>query len=445
MRCADLAKSPSILDRFAVDLRSLGLIGEESNAKLLFLALVSRFFKNPISVAVKGPSSGGKSFLVETVLNFFPNSAFYALTAMSEHALAYSNEPLRHRFLIIYEASGMESDLQSYLIRTLLSEGRIRYETVEKTAEGLQPKLIEREGPTGLLVTTTAVRLHPENETRLLSLTVTDTTEQTQGILRAIADEATNGDIDGDNLPENKWHDLQTVLKAGEHRVVIPYAAQLIELIPPVAVRLRRDGKQIINLIRAHALLHQYTRTRDKKGQIIANIEDYRAIYDLVALLVAAGVERTVPDSVRQAVDAVQVCLNEGAAEVSNATLAKKLGLDPGATSRRVRQAKHRGFIKNLEDKKGKPARLVLGDPMPDDLDVLPKPDTLEGVLQCCSVVGGDTSPLPHDQWDDHASTGDIDVKDFEDWEERAAILEYDAGMERNEAEQRARRMVFDK
>ena len=109
------------------------------------------------------------------------------------------------------------------------------------------------------------------------------------------------------------------------------------------------------------------------------------------ALLVAVGVERTVPDSVRQAVDAVQVCLNEGAAEVSNATLAKKLGLDPGATSRRVRQAKHRGFIKNLEDKKGKPARLVLGDPMPDDLDVLPKPDTLEGVLHCCSVVGGDT------------------------------------------------------
>ena len=161
VRCADLAKSPSILDRFAVDLRSLGLIGEESNAKLLFLALVSRFFKNPISVAVKGPSSGGKSFLVETVLSFFPSSAFYALTAMSERALAYSNEPLRHRFLIIYEASGMESDLQSYLIRTLLSEGRIRYETVEKTAEGLQSKFIEREGPTGLLVTTTAVQLHP--------------------------------------------------------------------------------------------------------------------------------------------------------------------------------------------------------------------------------------------------------------------------------------------
>ena len=34
-----------------------------------------------------------------------------------------------------------------------------------------------------------------------------------------------------------------------------------------------------------------------------------------------------------------------------------------------------------------------------------------------------------------------LDVKDYEDWEERAAILEYDGGLERNEAEQRARIM----
>ena len=437
-RCSDLAKDQNILDRFETDLRTLGLIGEEANAKLLFLAVVSRFFKTPISIAVKGPSSGGKSFLVETVLSFFPGSAFYALTAMSEHALAYSNEPLRHLFLIIYEANAMESDLQSYLMRTLLSEGHIRYETVEKTAEGIQPRLIEREGPTGLLVTTTAVRLHPENETRLLSLTVTDTSKQTRGILRAIAEGAVNGDIDCDSQPDNEWHDLQMVLAAGEHGVVIPYATTLVELLPPVAVRLRRDVTQIFNLIRAHALLHQYTRTRDENGQIVANDEDYRAIYDLVAPIIADGVEQTVSDSVRQTVDVVEELQNEGMAEVSNAVLAKKLNLDKGATSRRVRQAKQRGFLKNLEDKKGKPARLVIGDPMPEDLDVLPKPDTLEEVLHCCTANGGDRDPLPpHDQW--------ADMHD-QDWDvERAAIMEYDGEVPRHEAEQQVRRMVFNK
>ena len=104
---------------------------------------------------------------------------------MSERALAYSDEPLKHRILVIYEAAGMDSEFGSYLIRSLLSEGRLRYETVEKTKEGLVSKVIEREGPTGLITTTTALRLHPENETRMLSLTVTDTPEQTQGCLRS--------------------------------------------------------------------------------------------------------------------------------------------------------------------------------------------------------------------------------------------------------------------
>jgi hypothetical protein len=79
---------------------------------------------------------------------FFSHDAFYALTAMSDRALAYSTEPLRRRHLVIFEAAGMSSDFATYLIRSLLSEGRLRYETVEKTKDGLVPRLIEREGPT---------------------------------------------------------------------------------------------------------------------------------------------------------------------------------------------------------------------------------------------------------------------------------------------------------
>ena len=64
---------------------------------------------------------------------------------MSDRALAYSSEPLQHRHLVIYEAAGMASEFATYLIRTLLSEGRLRYETVEKTKDGLTPRR-DREG-----------------------------------------------------------------------------------------------------------------------------------------------------------------------------------------------------------------------------------------------------------------------------------------------------------
>src|SRR3954453_22801304 len=173
----------------------LGVVGERRGAKLIYLATTSRLLDRPVSVAVKGPSSGGKSYVTEAVLKLFPPSAFYALTAMSDRALAYSNEPLKHRHLVIYEAAGMASEFATYLIRSLLSEGHLRYETVAKTKNGLDPKIIDREGPTGLIVTTTALRLHPENETRMLSITVTDTTEQTASVFQALAEDVQH-DID---------------------------------------------------------------------------------------------------------------------------------------------------------------------------------------------------------------------------------------------------------
>jgi len=142
----DLILDPNILGRFAGELPRAGLAGEEKIPKLLFLALTSRLFDRPVSVAVKGPSSCGKSYTVEVVLRFFPATAYWSRTAMSERALAYSDEDFRHRHLIIFEAAGMTSDFGSYLIRSLLSERRIRYEVVEKTKDGLRPRLIEKDG-----------------------------------------------------------------------------------------------------------------------------------------------------------------------------------------------------------------------------------------------------------------------------------------------------------
>jgi hypothetical protein len=216
-QCRELACLSDILAEFAHELKCCGVVGETKNAKIIYLALVSRLLRRPVSVAVKGPSSGGKSYTTETVLRFFPGSAYYLLTAMSEHALAYTEADLRHKFIVVFEAAGLASDLASYLMRALLSEGRIIYESVEKTAAGLKPRRIEKEGPTGLLVTTTAVRLHPENETRLLSLHVIDTQQQTRCVLRALARDETNAVIDF----FERWHALQTWIEHADHEVVI--------------------------------------------------------------------------------------------------------------------------------------------------------------------------------------------------------------------------------
>ncbi len=245
---------------------------------------------------MKGPSSGGKSFAVERTLEFFPPDAFHAMTGVSEKALLYDDSPLQHKMLVIYEAAGMEGDVASYVIRSLLSEGRLRYLTTQKDTEGIKGRWIEREGPTGLITTTTAIHLHPENETRLISTVVDDTPEQTASVLLALADES-NAPFDFTG-----WHALQRWLELGERRVTVPYAHELARLVPPKAVRLRRDFKAVLTLIKAHALIHQLSRPRDDRGQIVACCEDYAVVREIVSDMVSEGVQATIKTTVREVV-----------------------------------------------------------------------------------------------------------------------------------------------
>ena len=295
-QCRDLAETPDILAVFVADLRRCLVVGEDRLAQVLFLAIMSRLLDRPVSVAVKGPSSAGKSFTVKKVVKFLPEGACYPLTAMSERALAYSEEPLNHRMLVLYEAAGLDSDFATYLIRSLLSEGRIRYETVLKTSQGLEGKLIEREGPTGLITTTTAVRLHPENATRLFSITTTDTNEQTRAIMLASTQEQT------EPASLERWHALHRWIETGDREVAVPYAPTLAELIPPVSVRLRRDFPALVTLIKAHALLHAATRQHDSAGRVLATHDDYQAVRGLVSDLVSDAAEATVRDTVRETI-----------------------------------------------------------------------------------------------------------------------------------------------
>jgi len=391
-RCASLAQAPAILDRFAEALAAAGVAGERRAAQLVYLVVLSRLLERPVSAAVKGPSAAGKSHLVKTVLEFFPPHAAYVLTAMSERVLAYSTEPLSHRVLVLIEAAGLNNDFTNYLVRSLLSEDRLAYETVEKTKTGLVARRIVREGPTGLLVTTTEVKLHDENETRLFSIPVTDTPAQTKNVIREIAKADSRPPLD-----LTSWHALQDWLETRGlehgHRVVVPYAPVLAELIPPLAVRLRRDVMALITLIKAHALLHQASRD-EAGGAIIATIDDYAVVHRLVADLFSDGIDATVSPTVRETVEAVRGALDDcpvgDDAGVRVMAVALRLNLDKSAASRRVRAAREAGYLQDLESRPGRPARLVLGDKLPDETEILPTPEALKAAIESGCTVAGD-------------------------------------------------------
>ena len=291
----NLAYEPDLLALLAQNIRRLGHAGEERACKLVYLCATSRLLEKIVSLVAKGPSAAGKSVTIDRALSFLPDDAIVSLSGMSEKFLVYDDRPIKNKMLVLHEAAGMSGEYASYLIRTLLSEGCLKHGTVESTPEGLKPVRVEREGPAGLITSTTQVSLHAENETRLISVPIDDTRDQTKAVMEAIA--AGNGRP----VDMTEWHQLQHWLEDGECRVVVPFAGELAKLIPPVSVRLRRDFGSLLALVRAHALLYRAVRELDEHGQIIATLDDYATVRELVDDLISDGIGAQMTEATRPA------------------------------------------------------------------------------------------------------------------------------------------------
>jgi len=100
--------------------------------------------------------------------------------------------------------------------------------------------------------------------------------------------------------------------------VTVPYSRRLAELVPPVAVRLRRDFGAVLNLIRSHALLHRARREVDPQGRVVATVEDYSVVRELVSDLISEGAEATVPEIVRETVEAVERLIDDSDEDAVN-------------------------------------------------------------------------------------------------------------------------------
>src|SRR5262249_29392108 len=179
------------------------------------------------------------------------------------------------------------------ILRQLMSEAVLHYPVVQKNDYGeMATVIIEKKGPVSFMVTTTHNKLHPENETRMLSIEADDSANQTRKVTDKVAlIDGLNRSSEPTNL--RAWQAYQRWLALGVTQVFIPFAAVLANKIESInSVRLRRDFSQLLSAIKVHALLHREHRRRSKQGSIIATIkDDYAAILPLVADLLATASE----------------------------------------------------------------------------------------------------------------------------------------------------------
>ncbi len=376
-----IIEAPDVLELVKTAIADFGYAGDRNPVVLLYVAISSRCSDKPINAHVMAQSATGKSHAIDTAARLCPDEELLKLSAMSPKALIHGSDDLRHRCVILKECDSL-SNLEgnaATLIRSIVEDARTDFDVVERNPETGESitRRITKEGPTGLI--TSGVReLEPQLATRVLNIQLLDTADQTREILHAEAALA-SGEFHGpDHKVIAQFIDFQRWLSLKPKTVaVVPYARILAESVPVAEVRMRRDFKQLLIVIRTIAWLNQCHRSRNGAGAIVANLEDYRWARELLLSVFQSIAAGGLTDAVRA------TCLAVPAGEeVSEADLVKSLELAKSTVHYRVMRALKGGWLENREHRKGYAYRLVRGLPLPEDQSPLPSVEKIREAFE---------------------------------------------------------------
>lgn len=282
-----LLHSPDLMRQVVRDFSAVGIAGERELAATLYLIGTSRLLDRPLAAIVQGPSSSGKSYVLERVSSLFPPEAVLIATDLTPQSLYYLKPgSLKHRWVIAGERRRIEEDETAEATRALremLSAGRLSKLLPVKEDGRMQTVLIEQEGPIAYCETTTLSHIFDEDANRCLLLNTDEREEQTRRVLEAAAVTA-QGQAADPSAVIARHHAMQRLLQPAA--VIVPFAGVLANLIDSRRVEVRRAFPHLLAAIRASALLHQYQRQRDGQGRVVAARDDYElARYLLLAPL----------------------------------------------------------------------------------------------------------------------------------------------------------------
>ncbi|MCP4666286.1 MAG: DNA primase, partial [Deltaproteobacteria bacterium] len=176
-------KSRNMFKEILTDMETLGVIGEETNKIVGYLAAISRNLKKPLSTLVQSRSSAGKSTLQNAVLALVPEEDYEKYTRVTDQALFYKEEDsLVHKILAIEEEAGMGG--AAYSIRNIQSEDKI---TVAATGKDpgtgkMKTEKYTVKGPVAVMLTTTSTDLDQETASRFVFLSIDESSEMTRAI-----------------------------------------------------------------------------------------------------------------------------------------------------------------------------------------------------------------------------------------------------------------------
>ena len=129
-------KDNHLIKNLTQQLNTTGILGENENAIILFLALASYKFNNPFSVICLAKSGIGKSYLLQKLAECMPPNTYSFHTRISENALYYFNSnELNNKALFIEDLEWTTQMLSP--LSTLQTQGKLINTRATKDKDGM--------------------------------------------------------------------------------------------------------------------------------------------------------------------------------------------------------------------------------------------------------------------------------------------------------------------
>jgi len=368
-----------------------GLVGEEQNALVLLVVVVSRILPRPLNVFVKGHSSAGKNWLVTRVLHLMPKNAVAEITSASERAWNYSRSDFRHCVVYVQEQNESAGTIDP--IRTLISEGKlVRIVSKYENGKLVTKKYIAR-GPVAAISTTTKNRLQIDDETRHVSCWCNESREQTLEIVKSY----TRQDQPLSRKELRAWHMVHRLLRRRVGtKVIFPrWFQEIAERLYVDDLRVRRYYPAFVEACRTVCLIRSFQPDRklSKHGQIELKFADFAItalIFDSV-FVESLHLGKGVGEVTRRLVEGISVVKGR---PVHAKDIARKLGISMDQAYSKLRYAEKVGVIcrANKPEKNNRKAYLSIPSPrfVPEPEKLFRKLKDLEETVRFVHPITGD-------------------------------------------------------
>lgn len=387
-------------------------------SKMVYLSATTRVLRKRLGnmlahLQAIGSPGGGKSYETDCALMLFPNDAVVKYDAGSQRVIVYDKTPINHRVVYFREIDSIpkgDDSPAASAIRTLMQEGSMIYEAVIQGKDGHECSVQKsrRDGP-AVLITTGVAPLPAQLGTRIF---VVETNESQEQINAALALQA---ELEMGSSPEipTEIIALQAYLQAWALasdglEVSVPFVKALsfcMTKMPSSGTRVHRDFARIVSYIKAVALIRSEHRARDTKGRVIADLEDYAAVRNVLSGAYEATT--AISGQCRQVIEAAQAVMAARKDDIATfkeirVELERRMPKNRINTRKHLNTAVDKGYLTDRRTRKGTPWIVGIGEEAVPDQSVLPTVTdiqaawkgteaTFEGVPRTKAYFGGGT------------------------------------------------------